>query len=294
MNKPQVIKTPAEWAPRAADLVAEANTAAPNQIGYYGDDPAEIRHFLLEETPEIMERSAIAVEDGAVVGFFGAECDAEVGRSWLFGPTVVHADPDDVADRMFEVLEPLLPGDAPEHELFFNVRNLTVQSFGERHGFGLYKDSEIMRFTRDALADLPAGDARPIRTDESSEIVALHDALFPAAPWTGRQIMERLGEHETVLVLEEGGRPSGYIHTRVNPAFPEGNIEFVGVTEAARGKGAGTRLVSSALRWMFSFDHIQETWLTVMDDNPGARRMYLKLGFDPVHTMRGMRRRVAS
>ena len=293
MNQPQVMKTPAEWAERAADFVAGANTAAPNQIGYYGDDPAEIRHFLLEETPEVMERSAVAIESGEVVGFFGAESDAEVGRTWLFGPTVVHAEPDDVADRMFEILEPLLPDDAPEHELFFNLSNSTVQRFGERHGFDPYKDSEIMRFTRASLGALPEGDARPIRAGRAAEIVALLDALFPSAPWTGRQVMERIGEHETVLVLEDESGPIGYIHTRVNPAFPEGNIEFVGVTEAARGKGAGTRLVASALRWMFSFDHIEETWLTVMDDNPGARRMYLRLGFESVHAMRGMRRRVA-
>ena len=102
-----------------------------------------------------------------------------------------------------------------------------------------------------------------------------------------------MSEHETVLVLEEGNRLLGYIHTRVNPTFPEGNIEFVGVAPDARGRGAGTRLVAGALAWMFSFDHIEETWLTVMEDNPGARRLYVKLGFEPVHAMRGMRKLVS-
>jgi ribosomal protein S18 acetylase RimI-like enzyme len=292
MNKLKVMKTPAEWAPRAASFVATVNASPTHQIGYYGDDPVEIEHFLLEETPEVMERSAIAVEEGAVVGFLGAESDPEVGRTWLFGPTVVHPEQDAVADALLDTLGPHLPDFAPEHELFFNVANTTVQTFGERHGFDRYKDSEILRFRRPAIATLPNGDARPVRDAETAQVVLLHDALFPSAPWTGRQVMERRSEHESVLVLEGEGRLLGYIHTRVNPTFPEGNIEFVGVIEAARGKGVGARLLASALRWMFSFEHIEETWLTVMDDNPEARHLYLRLGFEPVHVMRGMRRLV--
>jgi len=290
MNKVRVMKTPAEWAERAADFVAETNGTPAAQLGYYGDDPKEIRHFLLEETPEIMERSAIAVENGDVVGFFGAEADAEVGRTWLYGPTVVHNDVDDVADRLFETISPLLTADAPEHELFFNVANSTVERFGRRHGFELYKDSEILRFRRASVAGLPAAEARPVEPGEEAVIIALHERLFPAAPWTGRQILERRGRHETVLVLEENDGLIGYVHTRVNPTFPEGNIEFLGVVEEARRQGAGTRLVASSLHWMFSFDHIEETWLTVMADNPGARRLYLKLGWESVHAMRGMRK----
>jgi ribosomal protein S18 acetylase RimI-like enzyme len=106
-------------------------------------------------------------------------------------------------------------------------------------------------------------------------------------------VIDRRDDHETVLVLEEAGQVLGYIHTSVNPSFPEGNIEFVGVHEAARGKGAGARLVMDALRWMFSFPHIEETWLTVMADNPGARRLYLKLGFESVYEMRGMRKLIS-
>jgi ribosomal protein S18 acetylase RimI-like enzyme len=239
-----------------------------------------------------VERSAVAIRDGDVVGFMGAECDAEVGRSWLYGPTVVDEDASGIADALFDVLEPLLPADAPEHELFFNAANSTVLHFGGRHHFERYKDSEILRFRRAGLAGLPAGDARPVAEPEVDAVAAFHDDSFPSAPWTGRQMMERRGAHETVLVLDGPDGPIGYIHTRVNPTFPEGNIEFVAVREAARGEGAGTRLVASALRWMFSFPHIEETWLTVMEDNPGARRLYLGLGFESVHSMRAMRRRI--
>jgi ribosomal protein S18 acetylase RimI-like enzyme len=289
MNKTAAIKTPAEWTERAAAFVAALNPSPEHQIGYYGDDPKEIVHYLLEEAPEVMERSAIVVENGELVGFLGSESDAEVGRTWLYGPTTDHPDPDAVADALFDVVRPLLPADARQHELFFNVANKSVQRFGERHGFDHYKDAELLRFRRPSVATLPPSDARAVSESETLEVATLHDRLFPTAPWAGRQVMERRGEYETVLVLEEEGRLLGYIHTRVNPKFPEGNIEFVGVVEEARGKGAGTRLLAGALHWMFSFPHIDETWLTVMDDNPSARSLYVKLGFEPVHLMRGMR-----
>ncbi|MGH2754955.1 MAG: GNAT family N-acetyltransferase [Actinomycetota bacterium] len=294
MDNLTVVKTPAGWAERVADFVASANDTPENQIGYYGDDTSQIRHSLLTESPEIIGRSTVAVMGAEVVGFLGAEADSGVGRVWLFGPTVTHPEWDRVSDALIAELSPLLPSDAPEQELFFNVANARCARFGERHGFARYKDCEILRFQRKQVSDLPAGDAREVRDDESASLAALHDRLFPSAPWTGRQVMERRGRHEKVFVAEDAGPVVGYIHARVDPAFPEGNIEFVGVVETSRRRGVGTRLVASALKWMFSFDHIEVTWLTVMEDDPGARRLYVGLGWDPIHAMRSMRRSILS
>ncbi|MGH2736963.1 MAG: GNAT family N-acetyltransferase, partial [Actinomycetota bacterium] len=64
---------------------------------------------------------------------------------------------------------------------------------------------------------------------------------------------------------------------------------FVGTKEGARGRGVGGRLVTTALRWMLSYEGIDEVWLSVDENNLGAQRLYERLGWDVIRLTQAFR-----
>ena len=103
---------------------------------------------------------------------------------------------------------------------------------------------------------LPFERAVVVLTDPSREIYAIHDARGIAA----------------FIVLDMRGLVAGYIQT-------------VCVRPDCRGQGLG----SSLIRWAEEriFRDSPNAFICVSSFNPGARRLYERLGFEPVGVLRG-------
>lgn len=271
-----------------AHFIARLNADAKHQIGYLGDNPKEVVHSLTQDSP-VLTNSVVARRDGELIGFLGFEADVDLDRAWIYGPLVSDSRWDDLADTLWKGLEALVPFPVTQLEMFFNTANHNVAQFGRRHGFEGYKDVHILRFDGFPLP-VPSDDVGDVTEDLHDGFAAMHDAIFPNTYWSGRQIIERLNENRRCFVVTEAARLVGYAYVEVEPRFGEGNIEFLGVHESRRGRGIGTKLISAAVAWMFSFEHMTETWLVVDDDNIPARRLYEGLGWKPVHSMRSLRR----
>jgi GNAT superfamily N-acetyltransferase len=238
-------------------FVAELNRDQAQQIGYLDDDPAQIATFLAGHSLPPHQSWVVAREGGRLAGAFGFEADPEVGRAWLYGPFVRHASWDAIADRLWAEVQALLPADLREHELFYNVQNANGLAFAERHGFPLHGDAIVLRFGRESLVGLLEASAQELAPAQHEAFQMLHDRIFPQTYYSGRQIVGRISEQHKVFVVAEGEQLLGYAYVEVLPEFGEGNVEFIGVDDTARGRGVGTRLLASALRWMFAFPSMQ-------------------------------------
>jgi dTDP-4-amino-4,6-dideoxy-D-galactose acyltransferase len=101
---------------------------------------------------------------------------------------------------------------------------------------------------------------------------ALCDELY--ATWIEKSCR---GWARNVFVAEEGGAIEGYLTCHLSSSEC-GQIGLVGVAEKAQGKGIGTQLVSSAVRW-FSQQGTNNISVVTQGRNVRAQRLYQKCGF---------------
>jgi diamine N-acetyltransferase len=83
-----------------------------------------------------------------------------------------------------------------------------------------------------------------------------------------------------VACLAADGRPIGTIGLFELDLF--NGSAGLGIAIGAdddRGKGHGTDMLWSMLDWAFGFLRLERIWLDVYDFNPGARRVYERIGF---------------
>lgn len=93
-----------------------------------------------------------------------------------------------------------------------------------------------------------------------------------------------LGRFAVVWVAERGGAVVGFLcgRVRVLPSyFGGGNVGFVSdvyVSPECRGGGIGRRLLGTAIEW-YEGRGIRRVELQVIAGNPGARELYLDMGW---------------
>lgn len=78
-----------------------------------------------------------------------------------------------------------------------------------------------------------------------------------------------------VVAVDKQGRIVGFTEFRI-PTSTSGFLSNIFLSEDVRGKGLGSRMIQHFLDDHPSISHIE---LDVFDSNPGARRLYRKLGF---------------
>ena len=93
-------------------------------------------------------------------------------------------------------------------------------------------------------------------------------------------------EHDdaVVFVAEDGGRIVGYVFAGLEPLSwkelrgPAGFIHDVLVDDAARGSGAGTLLIDTAIAWLRERG-APRVMLWTAEPNEAAQRLFARLGF---------------
>lgn len=87
-------------------------------------------------------------------------------------------------------------------------------------------------------------------------------------------------------VAMDGPEPAAFIVCWVAP--PLGWVAQMGVRPEWRGKGLGAALLAGALRG-FAGLGLERAALDVATNNPGARRLYDRMGFHPIHNWQSWR-----
>lgn len=275
---PRISRATAADRDEIAAHVGALNTKPEHFCPYISDKLDQIERELGEYVN--FERSFVAREEGRLVGFLGAEVDLQAAKVWVYGPFVDVETWDALADRLWAESRGALPGRGLLFELYYGREHTNGAAFAARHGFSPYKQSRIMRFPADRLASLSAPDAPDLRLDQAEQVIALHDRLFPNTYLPGRSMVTGLNQHKRCFVVSDGDTVLGYLYGEVAPEVHDAFIDFVATTEEARGRGVGSRLVTTALRWMLSYEGLNEVGLSVDEENTGAQRLYERLGWE--------------
>ena len=273
--------TPAQVA-EFGTYAAACNGDPHQHIGYLGTQPDDVTAELRELEGDHVYAAARA--GTRLRGLLCAEWDLDLGRTWLYGPW---AETDELMDQLYGAVRQHVPAGAPVHELFCEVANTAVCAFAERHGFRQHGDHVIMRFARERLRDLAPVTLPRLTQRWHEPVAALHDSAFPNTYAPSAVLLTRDQPMYQIFVAAEGDTLLGYIVLKLRPEYGEALIEYVAVTEAARGRGVGTGLVNAALYEAFADQRLDA--MDLVTNNPAARRIYEKVGFTLLHEMRSFR-----
>ncbi len=270
-------------------MIAAEQARPERNIAYAGTSIDEIRAELEELEPPWTETARVARgPNGQVSGAVVVECDAALGRAWMWGPWV---DGDDEAwnsdaPALFDAALAQLGDDITSVECCGEVANVRLAELATGRGWKSTVVNHALTVDARTTATWPGANemVRPARADDLPAIARLHDAEFTDTHTPAERLMPNM----TVLVAPRGTTIAGYAAGRVQ-AGGEGYIEYVAVDAEHRGCGAGRSLVVALTRLLMDASPVDRVSLTVRDDNSRARRLYASLGFEIATSIVGYR-----
>ena len=276
-------------------FVVRLNSDGAHHIGFFGEDEADVRASLAECMIPLEEGFHLAYDGDTLDGVFGVDTNPEIGRAWLFGPLIGHADWQALADTLYEATVKAIPAGIDEQDLFFDTKNINIKTFAANHGFVSRSENSIMTLQR-------ADYRKPPAVHESFSVVdfdpsffdrfeQLHDSLFPKTYFTASQIEGKLDPHHRLFIGLENGQMQGYHFCKVTPDAHLGYVDFIGVDSMVRGRGLAADLFAAGMDWMLSFSETDKISLTVNAENAVAMKFYKNFGFDIERVMCGYRKK---
>ena len=132
------------------------------------------------------------------------------------------------------------------------------------------------------------------------DVLALEHDLFPDDPWTARMFAEEVGQppqNRLYLIAEADGADApppaagarlmaGYAGLMFVPGGTQADVLTIAVAEEYWGRGIGSALLG-ALIAAAAERGCAEVFLEVREDNPRARGLYLRRGFEEIGVRRG-------
>jgi ribosomal protein S18 acetylase RimI-like enzyme len=273
-------------------FIIRLNDDAAHHIGYFGIGEEEVRASLDESTIATADGFRLAYENEKLVGAFGVDVNPEIGRAWLLGPIVEHANWQELADQLYSEVQSIIPQGITDWELFCDENNRHVHEFALRHGFPLRAETAIFSLGRDSYrpAKVDGLEITDFQNRFFEQFETLHNEIFPKTYFTAKQIVEKLGSERRLLTAVQDGQLLGYNFCKIESEL--GYIDFIGTAASARKQGVGSALLTSGINWMFSSPTVSKINLTVHAGNEPARALYKKFGFDIERITRGYRKTV--
>jgi ribosomal-protein-alanine N-acetyltransferase len=136
--------------------------------------------------------------------------------------------------------------------------------------------------------DVPKVRLRVITMADMPAIMALEQELFPEDAWTAEMFAGEFAQPSSrrlYLVAEEGNALVGYAGMMFTGGT-QADVVTLAVHRARWGEGTGTALLSALVEEAARRGYA-EVLLEVREDNPRARRLYLRHGFTEIGVRRG-------
>jgi ribosomal protein S18 acetylase RimI-like enzyme len=278
-----ITPAPAEELDAALDLIAAEQAHTDRGTTMLGETRDGIAAELGDVEPDWTASLRVAREDGRLVGAVVGDWDAELGRAWILGPWVRGGDAEwrrwarPLVDSVLEQL----PGSVGDWELAADVSHVRMAGLGEELGLSPSEINHVYTVDEATLETWPAPsrDVRPATHADLELIRPLHDREFPASYATAEHLVPDPpdGKYQVVVAVD-GSTLLGYAAGRVQ-ADGEGYLDFIAVSDAARGRGTGKDLMAAICRPVIAGSTTRKLHLTVQDHRAPARRMYESLGF---------------
>ncbi len=129
---------------------------------------------------------------------------------------------------------------------------------------------------------------REMNRADMAAIIALEQELFPEDAWSPEMFAAEFAQppaRRLYLVAEEGNALIGYAGMMFTGGS-QADVVTLAVTPARWGEGTGTALLTALVDEAEKRGY-QEVLLEVREDNPRARRLYLRHGFAEIGIRRG-------
>jgi [ribosomal protein S18]-alanine N-acetyltransferase len=132
---------------------------------------------------------------------------------------------------------------------------------------------------------------RPMTPADLTGVLALERELFPDDPWTSEMFTEEIAQppaSRLYLVAEESatGALVGYAGMMFVPGGAQADVLTIAVTSRQWGHGVGSALLGTLIQAARDRD-CAEVFLEVREDNPRARGLYLRRGFEEIGVRHG-------
>jgi [ribosomal protein S18]-alanine N-acetyltransferase len=136
---------------------------------------------------------------------------------------------------------------------------------------------------------------RPMEPADLTNVLALEHDLFPDDPWTAEMFAEEVVQPKTsrlYLVAEtqaagQGGHEmAGYAGMMFVPGGIQADVLTIAVARTYWGRGIGSALLGELLQAARERG-CAEVFLEVREDNPRARGLYQRRGFEEIGVRRG-------
>jgi ribosomal-protein-alanine N-acetyltransferase len=136
---------------------------------------------------------------------------------------------------------------------------------------------------------------RSMMPADLTDVLALERDLFPDDPWTAEMFAEEVVQPSSsrlYLVAEaqadgrSGRELAGYAGMLFVPGGGQADVLTIAVAQAYWGRGIGSALLAELLRTARDRG-CDEVFLEVREDNPRARGLYLRRGFEEIGVRRG-------
>ena len=138
----------------------------------------------------------------------------------------------------------------------------------------------------------PDGDGavrqREMKRSDMAAIMALEEELFPEDAWSPEMFAAEFAQppsRRLYLVAEQGNALIGYAGMMFTGGS-QADVVTLAVAPARWGEGTGSALLMTLVDEAEKRGY-EEVLLEVREDNPRARRLYLRHGFDEVGIRRG-------
>jgi [ribosomal protein S18]-alanine N-acetyltransferase len=129
------------------------------------------------------------------------------------------------------------------------------------------------------------------------DVLALEHDLFPDDPWTAQMFADEVDqppESRLYLIAEADGPPpaagerpmAGYAGLMFVPGGTQADVLTIAVAREYWGRGIGSALLGALIAAAVERG-CAEVFLEVREDNPRARGLYLRRGFEEIGIRRG-------
>jgi ribosomal-protein-alanine N-acetyltransferase len=155
----------------------------------------------------------------------------------------------------------------------------------------------------DDTAGSPGGPGallRPMLPADLASVLALEQELFPDDPWSAQMFTEEVAQPPSarlylVAEADDASGPvsaaaergvAGYAGLMFLPGGVQADVLTIAVARAYWGRGIGSALLGALLQAAVGRG-CTEVFLEVREDNPRARGLYLRRGFEEIGVRRG-------
>ncbi|KAJ3161745.1 hypothetical protein HDU86_006516 [Geranomyces michiganensis] len=275
----------AETVPAFLEFIAAHNSLPSQHCLILDQNVQGIRDDFMMLDADPTERVYGVWQGDSLVAAIGLDLELKNKRVFFLGPWAKSESM--LKPVLHAAMQQLVPGEVEELRTYHNVNAAAAHEAAVACGFSEPSYATSLKINkRDAAPTAAAAADCAVRLQDPSEtavtqvLLALHTELFPKTHFADEKWPMLDGTLGWLFGVFDaaGNRPIGYAIVRREGESNGVYIDYVGVAPSEQGKGRGTTLLVTIREWFHEqgFDRLA---LTVNGDNPNARKMYLKVGF---------------